>query len=98
MEGFGIPPIEAMKCGCPVISSNIAVHREVQGNAALFFDPYNYNELVTNILLLLSNSNERETLIKRGYEKAKEYSESESFKRWDDLLIKLKKSNFLKSN
>ena len=40
-EGFGLPPIEAMSCGCPVLVSDIPVLREVCGDAATYFDPYN---------------------------------------------------------
>jgi glycosyltransferase involved in cell wall biosynthesis len=44
-EGFGLPPLEAMACGTPVISSNASVMPEVLGDAALYFDPYNIEDI-----------------------------------------------------
>ena len=50
-EGFGLPTIEAMKCGCPVLSSDIPVLREVCGDAAIFFNPF--LQILFMILLLI---------------------------------------------
>ncbi len=83
-EGFGIPPLEAMSFGCPVILSDIPVFREIYGESALFVDPDNIMEINKTIDLILSNNELREKIILRGYEKVKEYS-------WDLSAYKLVK-------
>lgn len=55
-EGFGLPPIEAMSCGCPVLVSDIPVLREVCGDAAIYFDPYNPNEIRKAVKQFLETS------------------------------------------
>jgi glycosyltransferase involved in cell wall biosynthesis len=52
-EGFGLPPLEAMACGCPVAVSDIPAHREVCGSAATYFDPFNPEELSNRLEWLL---------------------------------------------
>ena len=66
-EGFGLPPLEAMVCGCPVIASNSASIPEVCGDAALYFDPLKFEELAENMLMLTNNKNLRTELIEKGY-------------------------------
>jgi glycosyltransferase involved in cell wall biosynthesis len=56
-EGFGLPPLEAMACGAPVIVSRIAALSEVTGDAAWFFDPQSVGDLAKNILELVDNDN-----------------------------------------
>jgi glycosyltransferase involved in cell wall biosynthesis len=83
-EGFGIPPLEAMSFGCPVILSDIPVFREIYGESALFVNPDNITEINTTINSILSNNEQRKHMISKGYEKVKEYS-------WDLSAIKLTK-------
>lgn len=52
-EGFGLPPLEAMACGCPVAVSDIPAHREVCGNRAMYFDPFSPEELSSRLDALL---------------------------------------------
>jgi glycosyltransferase involved in cell wall biosynthesis len=52
-EGFGLPPLEAMACGCPVAVSDIPAHREVCGSVATYFDPFNPEELSNRLEWLL---------------------------------------------
>jgi glycosyltransferase involved in cell wall biosynthesis len=52
-EGFGLPPLEAMACGCPVAVSDIPAHREVCGSQAIYFDPFNPEDLSNRLDLLL---------------------------------------------
>ncbi|WP_292463378.1 glycosyltransferase family 1 protein [Methanolobus sp.] len=72
-EGFGIPPLEAMSMGCPVIASNTSSIPEVVGDAAILFDPNSEKELVQSIQSLY-NEYTRKDLIKRGYEQEKKFS------------------------
>ncbi|MBO7537735.1 MAG: glycosyltransferase family 4 protein [Prevotella sp.] len=55
-EGFGLPPIEAMSCGCPVLVSDIPVLHEVCGDAATYFDPYNPYDIRKTIKQFLETS------------------------------------------
>ena len=73
-EGFGIPPLEAMACGCPVLVSDIAVTREVCSDAAIFFDPNNSEELSKSIINILSNSDHRNKMHSKGVERSKYFS------------------------
>lgn len=73
-EGFGLPPLEAMACGCPVIASNVASLPEVVGDAGILVDPYNVDEWVDTIHEVLTNQALRECLIKNGLERAKMFS------------------------
>ncbi len=49
MEGFGLPVLEALRAGCPVIASDIPVFHELFGDAITYFDPYSVNDLVTKL-------------------------------------------------
>ena len=73
-EGFGIPALEAMELGCPVLSSNIAALKETCGDAALYFNPYSEEELMQKINLFISNESLRNELIKKGLERAELFS------------------------
>jgi glycosyltransferase involved in cell wall biosynthesis len=70
-EGFGIPPVEAMACGTPVVASNAGALPEVLGDAALLVDPYDENALAE---ALQAAANDRGTLRKRGIERAARYT------------------------
>jgi len=73
-EGFGLPILEAFKCKTPVIVSDISVHREVAGSAAIFADPYNSDNLAKEIGALVKNPKKIKTMSKKGYQKTLEYS------------------------
>ncbi len=72
-EGFGFPPLEAMKCGVPVITSNNSSLPEVVGDAAILVDPDKPDELYRAMREALTDHELRETLAKKGLEKAKEF-------------------------
>ena len=65
-EGFGLPPLEAMACDCPVIVSNKASLPEVCGDAALYCDPFNCEDITTKILDIINDQKLRETLAFNG--------------------------------
>ena len=73
-EGFGIPPLEAMHCSCPVIISNIDVFKELYETAALYIDPLDVSQLKESILRLLNDSTLREEYINKGIMQSKKYS------------------------
>jgi len=73
-EGFGVPPIEAMACGAPVITSNTSSLPEVVGDAALTIDPHNISELAQAITRLIGDEKLREELRQRGYARAQLYT------------------------
>ncbi|RDU37556.1 glycosyltransferase family 1 protein [Neobacillus piezotolerans] len=73
-EGFGLPPLEAMSSGCPVIASNRASLPEVLGDSALFCDPENPRDIAEKIEILLNNHNIRAVYQQRGLEKSRQYS------------------------
>lgn len=54
-EGFGLPPVEAMDLGCPVLVSDIPAHKEVCGNAALYANPYSIEDIKSKIIEILTN-------------------------------------------
>jgi len=73
-EGFGLPVLEAMKYGCPVVTSNVSSLPEAGGNAALYIDPLNVDDIVKNLESIIQNSELRTKLIKKGYEQVKKFS------------------------
>jgi glycosyltransferase involved in cell wall biosynthesis len=73
-EGFGLPPLEAMACGAPVIASRIPALAETAGGAALLFDPQNVDELAQKILELFADENARRKLSTAGQQRAAEFS------------------------
>ncbi len=73
-EGFGVPPIEAMACGAPVVTSNTSSLPEVVGDAALLIDPYNTGELARAMLQVLENEQLREELRQKGYARAQHFT------------------------
>lgn len=73
-EGFGLPGLEAMASGCPVIASDIPVFKEIYQDAASYFDPTNSKELADKLKSIIENQKLREDLIKKGKEQVKKYS------------------------
>lgn len=73
-EGFGMPVLEAMACGCPVVCSRSTSLPEVGGDAALYIDPEDPGDLANGLLLLLNQPDFRESMIAKGLEQAKGFS------------------------
>lgn len=74
MEGFGLPPLEAMSYGTPVVSSNASCMPEILGDAAEYFDPLNVDDMADTIARVIDSPELRAALIARGYEQVKKYS------------------------
>jgi glycosyltransferase involved in cell wall biosynthesis len=72
-EGFGIPPIEAMACGAPVITSNVSSLPEVVGDAALQVDPHDTDELAEALTRLIRDEGLREELRQKGYQRVQQF-------------------------
>lgn len=77
-EGFGIPPLEAMNCGCPVLASSAASIPEVCGDAALYFDPTDAKALAELMMRLAGDADLRAELSRRGRARAAEFSWSKA--------------------
>jgi len=73
-EGFGLPGLEAMAHGAPVVSSNATCLPEIYGNAAHYFDPLDINDIANKTNDVLTNSDLRNELIKKGKTQAAKYS------------------------
>jgi glycosyltransferase involved in cell wall biosynthesis len=73
-EGFGLPLVEAMACGVPVVTSNISSLPEVAGDAAILINPYSVDELADGIWRILSDEELRHQCIKKGIERAKSFT------------------------
>jgi glycosyltransferase involved in cell wall biosynthesis len=73
-EGFGLPVLEAMQCGCPVITSNSSSIPEVAGDAAIMLDPEDVNGLAAYMDRVLKNSSLRNDLARKGLKRSKLFS------------------------
>lgn len=74
VESFGLPVLEAMACGTPVIASNRMSVPEISGDAALMVDPDNVREMSEAIYRVISDEKLRETLVKKGYERVRKFT------------------------
>ncbi len=73
-EGFGLPPLEAMSYGLPVLSSSSSCLPEILGQASEYFNPKDKQDMLNKISLLMNSEELRADLVKSGYEKIKSYS------------------------
>jgi glycosyltransferase involved in cell wall biosynthesis len=72
-EGFGLPIIEAMASGCPVITSNISCLPETAGDAGLLCNPADEKDVAGKLKSLLESEKTRKDLIRKGFEHAKKF-------------------------
>lgn len=79
MEGFGIPPLEAMSVGCPAIVSDIPVFHEVYGDAAVYFNQNDPKNIARVIKKTLGDVRGLREMVKRGYKQVAKYS-------WEKLV------------
>jgi len=80
-EGFGLPPLEAMAHGTPVVTSNTSSLPEVVGNAAVLVNPENVFEIMRALHRVLLDQSVREKIKQRSYEQAKKFSWEASARR-----------------
>lgn len=81
-EGFGLPPLEAMASGCPVVASNLSCIPEVCGEAARYVNPHFPAEMAQGIFEVLTQQDLRQDLIRRGFQRAECYN-------WDQTVAEV---------
>lgn len=88
-EGFGLPPLEAMVSGTPVVTSNVSSLPEVCGDAALLVDPYDSEAIAGAVRMVLTDEALRNDLRTRGLARAREFSWSKSVKRVREIYAEV---------
>ena len=90
-EGFGLPVLEAMKYGCPVITSNVSSLPEAGGDAAIYIDPENIEDIAQKMQQVISDEKLREQMSKKGLEHIKKFSWEKAARQTLDVLQSLAK-------
>ena len=88
-EGFGLPPLEAMACGSPVVTSNVSSLPEVAGGAALLVDPYDADAIAGGIVQAVTDETLRADLIRRGLDRARSFSWPQSVKKIHEIYMQV---------
>ena len=91
-EGFGFPPLEAMACGCPVITSDSSSLPEVVGEAAIKVSPHDIEGLTGALREVLANRQLRESLITKGVEQAAKFSWGQTAKKTLEVYKEVEES------
>lgn len=91
-EGFGMPIIEAQKCGCPVVASDVSSMPEAAGDAALLVNPHNTAAIAAAMFRMDSEPELRQELIKKGYLNAAKYSWKTSGEKMWQMIEQIAKS------
>ncbi len=85
-EGFGLPPLEAMSCGCPTVVSNAASIPEVCGEASLYFHPERIEEMAHAIKQVIEDQTLKQSLIQKGFERIQLFSWAETANKYRELF------------
>jgi glycosyltransferase involved in cell wall biosynthesis len=88
-EGFGLPPLEAMASGTPVVTSNVSSLPEVAGDAALLVDPYDPQAIADGIYRVLTDEGLRRELRQKGLARSKQFSWEDSVRRIHDIYTQV---------
>ncbi|MBE6048386.1 MAG: glycosyltransferase family 4 protein [Clostridium sp.] len=88
-EGFGLPPLEAMSCKTPVITSNLTSIPEVTSDAAILINPHNIDDLSSALITLLNNENLKDTLAEKGYKRSLNFTWKKTAKKTFDAYKKI---------
>lgn len=86
-EGFGLPLVEAMQMGCPIVTSNLSVMPEIVGEAAQFVDPYQINSIQDALKKVLSDGLLSEQLRQKSIERSKNFSWEKCARETLDLIL-----------
>jgi glycosyltransferase involved in cell wall biosynthesis len=89
-EGFGLPPLEAMASGVPVVVSNISSLPEIAGDAGVFVDPKSVDSIAQGLLKVLTDKNLREQMIVKGLERAKQFTWENTVRKTLEIFQNLK--------
>jgi glycosyltransferase involved in cell wall biosynthesis len=91
VEGFGIPPIEAMQCDCPVLVSDVPAHRYAAGDGAIYCDPYDDDDIAArlNDILVTCQNGTINNLLQRGRDNAAKYTIDKVLPLWESLFSRL---------
>jgi glycosyltransferase involved in cell wall biosynthesis len=92
-EGFGLPVIESMACGCPVVTSTVSVLPETAGEAAVLCNPGDTDDIGTKVLMLLQDSSLRSQLIRKGTKRAQKFHPEIYAKKLHELYTKILREN-----
>ena len=88
-EGFGLPPLEAVSLGCPVILSDIPILREIFGEAGLYFNPYSEEDLARAILTVISDEKLRSELLEKQKERLKMFDKDKIIEQYISLFERI---------
>ena len=88
-EGFGIPLVEAMNCGIPIIAANTTCLPEIAQDAAIYCNPFDVNDIAEKMLLVQSNSEIREELATKSLERSKHFDWDIAAKKVDSEIKKI---------
>lgn len=96
-EGFGLPPLEAMACGIPVLTSNVSSLPEVVGDAAILVNPLDVDEIARGMEQIINDRNLRADLSLRGIEQAKKFSWDRTAQLTQAILDDARSMKYVKS-